>query len=307
LIAVDGLTKSYAAIRALKGISFRVERGEVVGFLGPNGAGKTTTLRILSGYMPATEGAAEVAGFDVFRRSREVRRRTGYLPEDVPLYRDMTVTDFLWYLGGLKDVPAAALGSEIERVVRLTGLQPVRHLLLSKCSKGYRQRTGLAQALLGDPEVLLLDEPTSGLDPNQVVEVRDLIRHLSGEKTVLLSSHILSEVTQICSRVLIIHEGRLVASGTPEDLARRYGTGTRIRLRVRGTVDAARLAAVEGVARSVEEGPGQFRLEVTDGEAVAPRLAEAVLATGGGLLELRHESADLESIFRAATGGSADA
>jgi ABC-2 type transport system ATP-binding protein len=307
MISVDGLTKSYAAIRALKGITFRVEPGEVVGFLGPNGAGKTTTLRILSGYMPATEGAAEIAGFDVFRRSREVRRRTGYLPEDVPLYRDMTVTDFLRYLGGLKDIPGPRLNAEIERVVGLTGLEPVRGLLLSKCSKGYRQRTGLAQALLGDPQVLLLDEPTSGLDPNQVVEVRDLIRHLSGEKTVLLSSHILSEVTHICSRVLIIHQGRLVASGTPADLARRYGTGTRIRLRVRGAVDPARLGSVKGVARAVEEGAGEFRLEVTDAEGTAPRLAEAVLAAGAALVELRHETADLESIFRAATEGDADA
>lgn len=307
MISVEGLTKSYAAIRALKGISFEVAPGEVVGFLGPNGAGKTTTLRILSGFMPANEGVARVAGFDVFRQSREVRRRTGYLPEDVPLYRDMTVTEFLRYLGGLKDVPAARLSGEVDRVVGLTGLEPVRGLLLSKCSKGFRQRTGLAQALLGEPEVLLLDEPTSGLDPNQVVEVRDLIRHLSGEKTVLLSSHILSEVTQICSRVLIIHEGRLVASGTPSDLARRYGTGSRIRLRVRGRLDPARLGEVEGVVRVVDEGPGKFRLDVSDGEGAAPRLAGVVLAAGAELLELRHETASLESIFRAATGGSVDA
>ncbi len=307
MISVKGLTKSYAAIRALKGISFEVARGEVVGFLGPNGAGKTTTLRILSGFMPANEGAVKVAGFDVFRQSRDVRRRTGYLPEDVPLYRDMTVTEFLRYLGGLKDVPAGRLAVEVDRVVGLTGLEPVRGLLLSKCSKGFRQRTGLAQALLGGPEVLLLDEPTSGLDPNQVVEVRDLIRHLSGEKTVLLSSHILSEVTQICSRVLIIHEGRLVASGTPADLARRYGTGSRIRLRVRGRVDPARLNAVDGVARVVDEGSGEFRLDVSDGEGAAPRLAGLVLAAGAELLELRHETATLESIFRAATGGKADA
>jgi len=307
MISVEGLTKSYAAIRALKGISFEVARGEVVGFLGPNGAGKTTTLRILSGFMPANEGAVKVAGFDVFRQSRDVRRRTGYLPEDVPLYRDMTVTEFLRYLGGLKDVPAGRLAVEVDRVVGLTGLDPVRGLLLSKCSKGFRQRTGLAQALLGGPEVLLLDEPTSGLDPNQVVEVRDLIRHLSGEKTVLLSSHILSEVTQICSRVLIIHEGRLAASGTPADLARRYGTGSRIRLRVRGRVDPARLNAVDGVARVVDEGSGEFRLDVSDGEGAAPRLAGLVLAAGAELLELRHETATLESIFRAATGGNADA
>jgi ABC-2 type transport system ATP-binding protein len=215
MIAVRDLKKSYAAIPALEGITFEVPTGTVTGFLGPNGAGKTTTLRILSGYMPATEGMAEVAGFDVRSESREVRKRTGYLPEDVPLYRDLTVSGFLSYMAGLKDVPAGAVKTEVNRVVEKTGLESVRDRLIFKCSRGYRQRTGLAMALLGDPPVLLLDEPTSGLDPNQVVEVRELIRDLSGEKTVLLSSHILSEVAQICGHVLIIHRGHLGAAGAP--------------------------------------------------------------------------------------------
>jgi len=210
MIEVTGLEKSYAGFLALKNISFVVPDGEVTGFLGPNGAGKTTTLRILSGFLPATRGTVKVAGFEVGERSREVRRRVGYLPEDVPLYRDLTVTTFLTYMAGLKEVPRSRVRAEVERVVAATGLEPVAKRHIGKCSRGYRQRTGLAMALLGDPPVLLLDEPTSGLDPNQVVEVRDLIRHLSGQKPVLLSSHILSEVAQLTTRVLTIHEGRLV-------------------------------------------------------------------------------------------------
>ena len=308
MIEVKNLTKSYANFPALRAISFRVERGEVVGFLGPNGAGKTTTLRILSGFMPATDGSVTVAGYDVVSHSREVRRHTGYLPEDVPLYRDLTVTAFLRYMGGLKEIPARRLGDEVDRVVAVAGLEPVRSRLISKCSKGFRQRTGLAQALLGDPPVLLLDEPTSGLDPNQVVEVRDLIRELSGEKTVLLSSHILSEVAQICARVLIVDEGRLVASGTPGELAARYGAAGRLRVRVRRDPEAGFWQAVPGVLaaeRATE--PGGWLLAVEDPERVAPAVTRALVEGGAELLELRPEAADLESIFRVVTRGDDDA
>jgi ABC-2 type transport system ATP-binding protein len=301
VIEVEDLRKSYAAVQALRGISFEVAAGDVVGFLGPNGAGKTTTLRILTGYMPATEGSVRVAGFDVTSDSRAVRRRVGYLPEDVPLYRDLTVSAFLRYLAGLKDVPARDVRREVERVISLTGLDPVRSRLVGKCSKGFRQRTGLAMALLGNPPVLLLDEPTSGLDPNQVVEVRDLIRELSGEKTVLLSSHILSEVTQICGRVLILHQGRLVASGTPEDLSGRYGPRRRIRVRARKPLDLAALARLPEVESAEEDGEGDAVLQVTDAEAAAPRVARAVLEGGGELLELTPLDSDLEAVFRAVT------
>jgi ABC-2 type transport system ATP-binding protein len=301
VIRVEGLTKRYAGFPALRGIAFSVEAGEIVGFLGPNGAGKTTTLRILSGYMPSTEGRATVAGYDVARHSREVRLRTGYLPEDVPLYRDLTVTGYLRYIGGLKEIPRSRLRSEVDRVVGLTGLEAVARRQVGKCSRGYRQRTGLAQALLGDPAVLLMDEPTSGLDPNQVVDVRELIRRLSGEKTVLLSSHILSEVTQICGRVVIINEGALVGTGTPEELARKYGGDAALVLRVTGSVDAGLLGSVPGVVYVREAGDARYRLGVTDPETVAVAVARAVHEAGGGLLELRPERVDLESVFRRLT------
>jgi len=300
MIRVENLEKSYAGFRAVRGISFDVNRGEVVGFLGPNGAGKTTTLRVLCGYLPATAGRVTVADHDVIRQSREVRRRVGYLPEDVPLYRDMPVTAYLRYLGGLKGVAARTLGREIDRVVQATGLESVARRLIGKCSRGYRQRTGLAAALLGDPPVLLLDEPTSGLDPNQVVEVRDLIRRLSGEKTVLLSSHILSEVAQICGRVIIIHEGKLVGTGTPADLAAGEKT---VFVRTAPPLDAARWAAVSGVD-AVEPGgaEGAFRLRCADPERTAPHVARAAAAAGVDLHELRREPADLERVFRRLTG-----
>lgn len=308
MISVRDLTKRYAAFEALRGVSFEVPAGMVTGFLGPNGAGKTTTLRILSGFMPSTEGSVQVAGYDVADKSREVRRRVGYLPEDVPLYRDLTVDGFLRYLAGLKEIPARRIGAEVDRVVERTGLEPVRQRLVGKCSRGYRQRTGLAMALLGDPPVLLLDEPTSGLDPNQVVEVRDLIRDLSGEKTVLLSSHILSEVSQICGFVLIIHQGRMVASGSPLELAERFGTHTQLRLRLGSTLDPAVLTAVAGVTGCRQgERQGTFVLSVEDADQTAIRLARAVQEVGGDLVELRHEASDLESVFRTVTRGGDDA
>ena len=308
MIRVERLSKNYASFPALRDVSFQVEPGEIVGFLGPNGAGKTTTLRILTGFMPATEGRAVVAGFDVSAESRAVRRHVGYLPEDVPLYRDMEVREFLRYLGALKEIPSRRLDAEVERVMGLTGLEPVKDLLLSKCSRGYRQRTGLALALLGDPPVLLLDEPTSGLDPNQVVEVRDLIRALAGEKTVLLSSHVLSEVAQICGRVFIVDRGRLVASGTPAELAHRFGTERRLLLRVAGGLDPAAVRGVPGVVRIEPAGePGSFRIAVENPEESAPAVVEAVLATGARVVELRHEGLDLEAVFRAVTRGKNDA
>jgi gliding motility-associated transport system ATP-binding protein len=302
MIEVQGLEKSYARFPALKNISFTVPEGEVTGFLGPNGAGKTTTLRILSGFMPATAGTVKIDGFDVRDRSREVRRRVGYLPEDVPLYRDLSVQSFLAYMAGLKDVPRARIAREIERVMAATGLEPVANRLISKISRGYRQRTGLAMALLGDPPVLLLDEPTSGLDPNQVVEVRELIRTLSGQKTVLLSSHILSEVSQITTRVLIIHEGRLVASGTPRDLAGGMHLERRVRLRVRQGLTAALWSDLPG-ARVLDHQNGQSALlELADPERDLPVLARRVVTAGLDLLDLHEEISDLETIFRTATG-----
>ena len=218
MIEVSNLVKRYHRLVAVDGISFRVNKGEVLGFLGPNGAGKTTTMRILTGALPATAGKVNVAGYDVFEQPLQVKRRVGYLAEVPPLYEDMDTNSFLRFVGRLKAIPRKKLGDEVDRVQGACGLEEVRLRRIGNLSKGFRQRIGVAQALLGDPEVLILDEPTIGLDPNQIVEVRGLIRKLSENHTVVLSTHILPEVTQICSRVVIIHRGRIVADDSLENL-----------------------------------------------------------------------------------------
>lgn len=211
MIEIAGLTKKYRDLSAIRDISFCVERGEIVGLLGPNGAGKSTTMKILTGFMPATSGTAVIAGFDVFNQPMQVKRRLGYLPENPPVYPDLTVYEYLRFVGHLKHLSGKSLAHSIARVSERVGLEPVLHRLIGHLSKGYQQRTGLAQALLGNPEVLILDEPTVGLDPRQIGEVRSLIRSLAGEHTVILSTHILTEVTATCQRVLIINQGQIVA------------------------------------------------------------------------------------------------
>jgi ABC-2 type transport system ATP-binding protein len=218
MIEVFGLVKRYHRLVAVDGISFKVDRGEALGFLGPNGAGKTTTMRILTGALPATSGRVNVAGYDVFEQPLQVKRRVGYLAEVPPLYEDMDTGAFLRFVGRLKAVGRKRLGKEVDRVLDTCGLEEVRSRRIGNLSKGFRQRVGVAQALLGDPEVLILDEPTIGLDPNQIVEVRGLIRKLSENHTVILSTHILPEVTQICSRVVIIHRGKIVADDSLDHL-----------------------------------------------------------------------------------------
>ena len=235
MITVKGLTKRYARNTAVDDISFDVQKGQIVGFLGPNGAGKTTTMRILTGFLPATSGTAKVAGFDVFTESAEVRRRIGYLPENPPLYADMTTEAYLRFVARIKGMPKAAIEDAIERVVKLCGLESVHTRLLGHLSKGFRQRAGLAQALIHDPPVLVLDEPTIGLDPRQIIEIRSLIRQLAGQRTVILSTHILPEVSQICEKVVIINEGRVVLE---EDMTRltRGGSLEEVFLRAIATV-----------------------------------------------------------------------
>jgi ABC-2 type transport system ATP-binding protein len=220
MLEVRNLTKRYGDIVAVDNVSFSAAQGQILGFLGPNGAGKTTTMRILTGFLPATSGTAKVAGFDVFTESAEVRRRIGYLPENPPLYADMTTEAYLRFVARIKGMPKAAIEDAIERVVKLCGLEAVRTRLLGHLSKGFRQRAGLAQALIHDPPVLVLDEPTIGLDPRQIIEIRSLIRQLAGQRTVILSTHILPEVSQICEKVVIIDEGRVVLE---EDMARLAG------------------------------------------------------------------------------------
>ena len=221
MIEVQHLTKRYGKVTAVDDVSFRVERGEILGFLGPNGAGKTTTMRILTGYMPATDGRATVAGYDVFTNPIEAKRRTGYLPETPPLYPDMTVREYLEFVARIKGIPANERATRIDTVMQRTHVADMASRHCGKLSKGYRQRVGLAQAILHNPEVLILDEPTAGLDPKQIIETRDLIRSLAGDHTIVLSTHILPEVAQTCQRVVIINRGRVVAVDTPDNLTAR--------------------------------------------------------------------------------------
>ncbi len=250
MIQVNGLTKDYGARRAIDNLTFDAEQGEIVGFLGPNGAGKTTTMRILTSYMPPTEGTAIVAGYDIMEESMEVRKRVGYLPETVPLYNDMTALDYLKFMADLRKIPNSE--ERAYETLDMVNLGDRATSYIGNFSKGMRQRVGLAQALIHRPEVLILDEPTIGLDPAQVVEIRNVIREIGKDRTVLLSTHILSEAQQICDRVLIINKGRIVAEDTPENLQSRLAGAQRVVLRVRGEVDglAARIGKVKG-ARDV--------------------------------------------------------
>ena len=300
MIEAEGLTKFYGPVPAIRDVSFRVERGEVVGFLGPNGAGKSTTIKILTCYMPPTSGVARVDGLDCFEQSLKVRQRIGYLPENVPLYTDMTVRRFLRLAAGVKGVEAKAQAREISRVVSVCDLDKVAGRIIGNLSKGYRQRVGLAQALMGNPPVLVLDEPTIGLDPTQIVEIRRLIRDLGGEHTILLSSHILPEVAQICSRVLIIAKGQIVATDSPADLTCRLQKCGRVVLRATGDDGAAlagALAALPGVTGVESRDDGRIAVETDPARDLRPEIARLVVARGLDLLELRAESLSLEDIF----------
>ncbi len=247
MIEVEGLTKRYGRATAVDGVSFKVEKGEILGFLGPNGAGKTTTMRILTCYLPPTEGAARVAGHDVFSQPMEVKKRVGYLPETPPLYPDMEVADYLDFCAKIKGVPAKERRTRVADAIEKCRVGDVRDKLIAKLSKGYRQRVGLAQAILHNPDVLILDEPTAGLDPKQIIETRDLIRGLGGSHTVVLSTHILPEVSMTCGRVVIINKGRVVAEDTPDNLTRRLKGAGVTRIEVRGD-QAAVLEAVRAVS-----------------------------------------------------------
>jgi ABC-2 type transport system ATP-binding protein len=303
MIEVDNLTKRYGRTTAVDAISFRVEKGEVLGFLGPNGAGKTTTMRILTCYLPPTEGAARVAGHDVFSQPMEVKKRVGYLPETPPLYPDMSVTDYLDFCARIKGVAAKERRARVDEAVEKCRVGEVRKTLIGKLSKGYRQRVGLAQAILHNPDVLVLDEPTAGLDPKQIIETRELIRSLAGSHTIVLSTHILPEVSMTCGRVVIINKGRVVAEDTPQNLTRRLrGAGT-LRLELQG--DEAGLVAaardVPGVLavhpRGAHDGAVLLDVEAEAGKDVRAELARAVVAKGYGLLGLQQQGMSLEEIF----------
>ena len=305
MIQVESLSRRFGDVTALRDVSFSVAAGEVVGFLGPNGAGKTTAMRIITCTLPPSAGRAVVAGHDVELEPLAVRAKIGFVPENVPLYGDGTVDELLRFVGDLKGVPAESLTAQVDAVVARAGLDEVRRRLVANLSKGFRQRVGLAQALLGDPPILILDEPSGGLDPHQIVEIRDLIRGFRGEKTVLLSSHILAEVSQICERVLILDRGRLVAEANPAQLGEVSGERPRVTVVWDGAREAvlAALAAVPGVTAVVPTPEGAAVALGGDPESVRPELAAAVVAAGGRLQRLEGRAATLEELFLRLTGG----
>lgn len=304
MIEVEQLSKSYGPIKAIDDISFTVEKGEILGFLGPNGAGKSTTMRILTCFMPPTSGTARVAGYDVFKDSLQVRRRIGYVPENAPLYTDMPVVSFLKFVGEIKGLSRRERLQQVGQVMEACGIRDVQHRYIGKLSKGYRQRVALAQALLGNPDVLILDEPTIGLDPRQIIDIRQLIKGLAGQKTVILSSHILPEVSMTCQRVIIINRGRLVAVDTPENLTTKLQKSSRLLVRVEGpAAEVVRaLGAVSGVQTVKQDGAGPTNVVTCVVESERDRdvrkdIAAAVVQQHWGLLELRPVDLTLEDVF----------
>jgi ABC-2 type transport system ATP-binding protein len=301
MIEAEGLTKFYGPLPAIRDVSFRVEKGEVVGFLGPNGAGKSTTIRILTCYMPPTTGTARVDGLDCFEQSLAVRSRIGYLPESVPLYGEQTVRGFLRFAAGAKGVAGKKVEAEVRRVIGICGLESSSHRIIGHLSKGFRQRVGLAQALLNNPSVLVLDEPTIGLDPTQIIEIRRLIQGLREDHTILLSSHVLPEVAQICQRVLIINKGQIIATDTPANLTSQLQKSAQIQVEIRGETRelAFALERLNGVQKVTLAGPDSRKLIVeTDRSGdLRPDIARLAVDKGLDLLELKLVDLSLEDIF----------
>ncbi|PIZ72861.1 hypothetical protein COY07_02670 [Candidatus Peregrinibacteria bacterium CG_4_10_14_0_2_um_filter_43_11] len=307
-VRVKNLRKTYGSFEALKGISFEIEKGEIVGFLGPNGAGKTTTVKILTCFMGANEGEVTVAGHDCFSHPMEVRKRVGYLPENNPLYTDMTVYAYLQYAAQLHDLPADSIHGRIKLVAEECGLVEKINELISTLSKGYRQRVGLAAAMIHDPEVLILDEPSVGLDPNQIIEIRQLIKKLGREKTVILCSHRLSEVELTCNRVIIIDLGKIVASGTPTQLRHLVEDHANLRLTIRGEKEKAIevLKGISGIKRIEinavrERGSKGYDIYTTKNRDIRSDIAKSVVANGLELLDMHKEMATLEDVFSQVT------
>ncbi len=304
MIEVDHLTKNFGKARAVDDISFTVERGEILGFLGPNGAGKTTTMRILTGYLPASSGSARIGGFDVFEQSMEVRRRIGYLPETPPLYPDMSVRAYLEFVARIKGVAPPDVGNRVKNAMELANITDKRDELIKRLSRGYRQRVGLAQAIVHNPDVVILDEPTVGLDPKQIIEVRKLIKGLAGEHTIILSTHILPEVSMTCDRVVIINNGRIAAVDTPDNLVTQLKGGERVHLEVRAEQEALNqaLEQLEGVTHveiaTIENSDHlSVVVESESGRDLRSAIASSVIGHGFDLYELRAVSLSLEDIF----------
>jgi ABC-2 type transport system ATP-binding protein len=314
MIQVQNLTKRYARHVAVDNISFSVEKGDIVGFLGPNGAGKTTTMRVLTCFMPPTQGTATVAGFDVFEKPLEVKKRIGYLPEAPPVYPEMEVGDYLEFVGRLKGIAASELKRRVDEVAERCAVADVKKKLIGKLSKGYRQRVGLAQAIIHNPEVLILDEPTSGLDPKQILETRDLIKGLAGEHTIILSTHILPEVEAVCQRVIIINKGKVVATDSVDNLTHKMRGSDSVAVEVEtdgiaGTSDVQeRLERVSGVSKVLYKQATDhrmtFEVESLPGQSARADVARAVVNAGWNLLELRSVSYSLEEVFLQLTGAT---
>lgn len=305
MIVVENLKKVFGRVTAIEDVSFKVEEGEILGFLGPNGAGKTTTMRILTGYSPPSGGTAVVAGFDVRESSLDVRKAIGYLPENTPLYLDMDVLSYLGFVSQVKGIPAGERVAAIREAMEETAITDVTQRTIGKLSKGYRQRVGLAQALLGNPKVLILDEPTVGLDPNQIREIRELIKNMAGKRTVILSTHILPEVSMICERVLIIHEGRIVASDAVGELGRRLSKFRQVRLVVKAPSSEIRnaLTEIQGIQKiecsDAPEGDGlcQVSLETDPKKDIRPDLTNRMVSRGWPVYEVRSMDPTLEDVF----------
>jgi ABC-2 type transport system ATP-binding protein len=308
MIKVEGLTKRYARNVAVDNISFEVEKGQIVGFLGPNGAGKTTTMRILTCFLPPSEGSANVAGYDVMANPLEVKKRIGYLPETPPVYPEMEVSEYLNFVGRLKGIGSSAIASKVDDVVGKCALGEVRSKLIGQLSKGYRQRVGIAQAIIHNPAVLILDEPTSGLDPKQIIEIRELLRHLAGEHTIILSTHILSEVEHSCERVIIITRGKLVAIDSVANLTNRLRGSEAVAVEVQAvdgkpnpTDVQQRLEQISGVSRVMmkesKDGRLCFEIESLQGRHIRGDLARTVVNSGWNLNEMRSVGLSLEDIF----------
>ncbi|MGE0631576.1 MAG: ABC transporter ATP-binding protein [Pseudobdellovibrionaceae bacterium] len=306
MIEVTGLTKDYGPHRAIDHLNFKINKGEVVGFLGPNGAGKSTTMKIITGFMAPTSGYAKICGFDVFEDPIEVKKRIGYLPETPPVYTDMFVRDYLRFVAKLKLVEPSKVESYVENAIEKTNLQSVANRLIQNLSKGFKQRVGIAQALVSQPEVLVLDEPTVGLDPKQVAEVRDLIKELRGHHTIILSTHILSEVQAICERVIIINRGKIAAEDTLANLENKQKGVRTTRLRIRRDIAnfAGQLSTLAGVHSVIKGEKGnEWLVESEIDEEILETISSKVVGSGAGLVELSSEKANLEDIFIELTYG----
>lgn len=307
MIDVKHLTKKYGDLVAVDDLTFQVDKGKIWGLLGPNAAGKTTTMRILTGYLPATDGKASVAGFDVFERPNDVKKNIGYLPENIPLYPEMTVEAFLDFVAEIKQIPSSKRKEAISKAVEVSGLKSVRGRLIKNISRGFRQRVGIAQALIHDPLVLILDEPTSGLDPAQIKEIRQLIKSLKGERTIVLSTHILTEVTQVCDGAVLINKGKLMASGSLEDLTASYKEheGVFLRLRKEDEKAASILESIPGVEKVTKEDSG-FKVEWAKEKDLRDVLTKTIVDTELGLVEMRPLAMNIEDLYLNIISGGAD-